>query len=117
MNPGARTPEELDELLEDAFVVRDGTQLSALFEDCGILALTPAGREVCGSEAIGKAAASLWTRDRTYVAKAPRVLRARDTALLLSEAGIHVARRGRDKEWRLMICVLADGNPITKENQ
>ncbi len=32
MTPGARTPEELDALLEDAFVLRDPGALASLFE-------------------------------------------------------------------------------------
>lgn len=115
MNPGARTPEELETLLEDAFVVRDRAQLCALFDDGGVLAAAPTGPESRGSGAIGRAAASLWTRDRTYVAGASRVLQARDTALVVSDAGIHVARRDGDGTWRVAICLLDIDQPITQE--
>ena len=37
MKRGARTPEELETLLEDAFVVRDGEALIELFEDGAVL--------------------------------------------------------------------------------
>jgi hypothetical protein len=33
----ARTPEELETLLEDAFTVRDGTAVASLFEARGIV--------------------------------------------------------------------------------
>jgi len=44
MRPGARTPEELDALLEDAFVVRDRRALAALFEGDALLVDAAAGR-------------------------------------------------------------------------
>ena len=37
MRPGARTPEELETLFEDAFVVRDRDALAQLFEDGAVL--------------------------------------------------------------------------------
>ena len=37
MRPGARTPEELETLFEDAFVVRDRDAIAELFEDGGLL--------------------------------------------------------------------------------
>ena len=38
MSPGALTPEELETLLEDAFVVRDRAALARLFEPDGLVA-------------------------------------------------------------------------------
>src|SRR5687768_12128964 len=37
MGPGAQTPEELETLFEDAFVVRDATALAQLFEEGAVL--------------------------------------------------------------------------------
>ena len=37
MRQGARTPEELETLFEDAFVIRDRTALAGLFEDGAVL--------------------------------------------------------------------------------
>ena len=37
MRSGAQTPEELETLLEDTFVVRDRQALAALFEDGAVL--------------------------------------------------------------------------------
>lgn len=116
MNPGARTPEELDTLFEDAFVVRDRAQLCALFERAGVLAPAPGWDESRGAAAIGRTAAELWSRDHTYVAGPRRVLQARDTALIVSDDGMHVARRGEDGAWRVAICLLGVHNPITEED-
>ena len=93
MDSGARTPEELETLFEDAFVVRDRRRVRALFDEGAVMA--PEGApEARGGEAIGRAAAELWTAGRTYVAGLSRVLQSRETALVVSPAGIHVARRG-----------------------
>ena len=62
--------------------------------------------EARGGEAIGRAAAELWTAGRTYVAGLSRVLQSRETALVVSPAGIHVARRARDGTWRVAISLL-----------
>ena len=106
MKAGGRTPEELDTLFEDAFVVRDPTRLCSLFCDGAVLASSTGGLESRGGEAIGHAAAELWGRDRTYVAGGGRVLRARDLALVSSGEAVHVACRGPDGAWRIAICLL-----------
>ena len=50
MRSGAQTPEELETLLEDTFVVRDRQALAALFEDGAVLGA--GGLEARGGEAI-----------------------------------------------------------------
>jgi hypothetical protein len=105
MTAGARTPEELDALLEDAFVLRDRAAFAALFDN-GALLMEGRGPEARGGEAIGRAAAELWARGCTYVARPRRVLRSRETALVVADAGIHVLRRGGDGAWRAVISLL-----------
>lgn len=105
MTAGARTPEELDTLLEDAFVLRDHAECDALFDDAAVL-MEAGGMEARGGEAIGRALAELWARDYTYVARPRRVLQTRDTALVVADAGIHVLRRGSDGAWRAAISLL-----------
>jgi hypothetical protein len=105
MTPGARTPEEVDALLEDAFVLRDQSATRALFDDGAVLG-EAGGTETRGGEAIGRTLAGLWAHDRTYVARTLRVLQARDTALVVADAGIHVVFRGRDGTWRAAISLL-----------
>jgi hypothetical protein len=106
MVAGARSPEELETLLEDAFVLRDRGGLGALYDDGAVLAAGADAPEARGGAAIRRAVAALWAQDRTYVAGARRVLRARDTALVVADAGVHVLRRGPDGAWRAAISLL-----------
>lgn len=115
MTSGARTPEELDALLEDAFVVRDDAVLARLFDDGAVFADARGGPLARGAEQIGRALEELWAAGGTYLAGPRRVLQARDTALVLGDGAIHVARRGGDGVWRAAIALLpirtSDINP------
>ena len=107
MRPEARTPEELETLLEDAFVIRDRGALAELFEDGAVLASGDGLREARGGEAIARYATVMWGAERTYLADPRRVLQARDTALVVGERGINVVRRGSDGAWRYAISLLS----------
>ena len=100
---GARTPEELETLLEDAFVTRDRDALAGLFEHEAVLG--SARHEARGADQIARLAAALWRRDESYLADPRRVIQARDTALLITRRGINVVRRG-DGGWRYAISLL-----------
>ena len=112
---GARTPEELDELLEDAFVLRDSTAFEALFDAAAVVA-DENGLEAHGHAAISRGLVALWERDRTYVARTRRVLRTHDTALVVADAGIHVLHRDRDGAWRAAISLLELDTPTEVEH-
>ena len=114
MNPGARTPEELDALLEDAFVLRDPGALASLFEARALLVAGGGAGEVHGSKAIALAAPVLWSGDLTYVAAPQRVVQAHDIALVLATQGTSVVRRGADGAWRYAISLLSI-DELTKE--
>lgn len=86
MRAGARTPEELETLLEDAIVLADAHAVSGLFEPDAVVD------------------GELW--GRTYVAHPHRVVQARDTALVVSQGGVSVVRRGSDGAWRYLISLL-----------
>jgi hypothetical protein len=105
MTAAARSPEELETLFEDAFLLRDHAGFDELFDDGAVL-LAAGGSEARGREAIGAVLTELWARDRVYLAGPRRVLRARDTALVVADAGIHVLRRGGDGAWRAAISLL-----------
>jgi hypothetical protein len=77
MRSGARTPEELETLLEDAFVVRDRAAVVDLFEPDGLLAAR--AMDTARGAAIGPFVADLWAQDLTYLARPERILQARDT--------------------------------------
>jgi hypothetical protein len=100
--PGARTPEELETLFEDALVLRDHQAVAELFEDGAVLS---AGNERPGrgGKEIARLALATWEGDRTYVADPRRVMQVRDLALIVVEQGINVARRDRDGGWRYVI--------------
>ena len=106
MKREARTPEELETLLEDAFVIRDGEALIELFEDGAVLVGDDVP-EARGQEEIWRFASTLWDRDHTYVADPQRILQARNTALVVADGGINVARRGSDGGWRYAIALLS----------
>lgn len=107
MSPGARTPEELEALLEDAFLTRDA---EARYQGCLRRARCwPSARDGTrpgGSQEIGRLATALFEGGRTYVAEPRRVVQARETALVLADRAINVAGRGRDGAWRYTIALL-----------
>lgn len=112
----AATPEELETLFEDAFVMEDPEQLVGLFEDAGVLAAGDSGAIACGRASIRRSAPGLWTRHPGYVPAGRRVLQARDTALVVSAAAIQVARRGQDGSWRVAICLLQTRRQTHRED-
>lgn len=116
MSRGARTPEELEALFEDAFVTRDADALSEMFTEGAVLAAGVATHAARGAEEIGRLATALWESDRTYVAEPRRVVQARDIALVLADRTINVVRRGSDGAWRYAISLLSlDPSPTTEE--
>lgn len=112
---GARSPEELDTLLEDAFVSRDVSGLRALFDRQAVLT-EAGGLEARGAQEIARVAGELWAADRTYVAGPRRVVCAHGTALVVSDTAIHVLRRGSDRAWRSAISFLFLTRPIEGEH-
>jgi len=117
MESGARTPEELETLMEDAFLLRDRERLEELFEHGAVLAPGSGHRGVLGGEQIARALISmwdgdgaLWDGDGAYLADPRRVLQAGDTALVIAKCRINVVRRGSDGAWRYAISLLASNH-------
>jgi hypothetical protein len=106
MRAGARTPEELETLFEDAFVIRDHDALAPLFEDDALLVADGGARQARGGEEIARSATEMWDRNFMYLADPRRVFQAHDTALVIPRRGINVVRRGRDGTWRYAISLL-----------
>ena len=106
METGARTPEELETLLEDAFVLHDHHALAQLFHPGAMLVVGGGLPEARGHQQIARVATQLWDLDRGYLADPRRVLQARDTALVLAGRAINVARRADDGFWRYKISLL-----------
>lgn len=89
MTAGARTPEELETLLEDALITHDEATLAAALEPDGLL--------------IGD----------QFIAGRSRVLQASDTALIIADETVCVALR-QDGRWRFAIALL-DTRPLTED--
>lgn len=106
MSDGARTPEELETLFEDAFLLRDQQALTELFEAGAVLVVDDGSHEARGGVEISRRAAEMWRRDETHLARSGRILQAGDTALVLAGDAINVVRRGNDGSWRYTISVL-----------
>ena len=92
------TPEELETLLEDAFLQQDVRAITELFEKNGVL-LTGSG--------VQQTASVLCGHSYRFLADTRLVCRAGDTAILVGARVISVARRGRDGYWRYLFCHLS----------
>ncbi len=99
---GARTPEELETLFEDALVMRDQAALIELFDEESVL-MSRAGTSVRGAADVARWALATWHGDHPYVADPQAVGQALDLALVVAERSINVARRARDGTWRYAI--------------
>lgn len=106
MEAGARTPEELETLLEDAFVLRDQHALAQLFQPGAMLVVGGGLPDARGHQQIRRLATRLWRLDRSYLADPRQVLQARDTALVVSGRAINVVRRTDNGSWRYTISLL-----------
>lgn len=102
MMTGARTPEELETLLEDTLMLRDQQALAELFEDGAMLVVNDE-RSARGGEAIARLALVTWAGEHSYVANPQYVMQARDIALIVSERSINVVRRDNRGTWRYAI--------------
>jgi hypothetical protein len=117
MRPGARTPEELETLFEDAFLLHDREALAELFDDGAVLVAGAGGCEARGARQLARIAAALWEREPTYVADPRRVLQARDSALVIAERSISVLRRRGDGTWRYAISLLDIDDTTPREQR
>ena len=106
MRPHARTPEELETLLEDAFVVRDRAALASLFDSGAVLVTHRGTAPARGGREIARLVTAAWDRELAYVAAPGQVLQARDLALIVAGHDINVVRRGSDRSWRYAISLL-----------
>lgn len=100
----ATTPEELEAMLEDAFIVKDAVAAAELFEETALLVDGCTSSEARGRPGIARAIASVW-HEWTYVAASDRVLQAGDLAVGLGPS-LTVLRRRPDGVWRLAIAML-----------
>ena len=116
MGGEARTPEDLETLLEDAFVLRNGEAMADLFEDGAVL-VADATREARGGPEIEHLVMEMWQRNRTYLAEPRQIVQVGNTALIMTKHGANVVRRGTDGAWRYAIALLSqDHIPLRRTN-
>jgi hypothetical protein len=113
--PGARTPEDLEVLLEDAWITRDVGLLVELFDDAAVLRAGGGAAPAHGRAEIAATAMAIWGRGETYVADPGVVVQAGAVALSLGRA-INVAQRGTDGAWRFAIALLRPDHPWRREH-
>lgn len=101
LSDGARTPEELEVLLEDAFILSDAERVISLFEPNGILV---SDRD--HPESPAAFTARTFSPNQEVVRPAStRILATNDLAISVGE-GVNLSRRGPDGSWRIAISVL-----------
>jgi hypothetical protein len=103
VGPLARTPEELEAMLEDAFIVKDAAAAAELFEETALLVDRCASSEARGRPAIARAIASVWD-EWAYVADSRRVFQGGDLAFCFGPS-LNVLPRRPDGAWRLVIAM------------
>jgi hypothetical protein len=104
---GARTPEELAELLEDAFIVGDQLALAALFEPLAVVAVAGRLAEAHGHE-IAAALADVWNEGASHAPGPRRVVQAGRIALVVAYPAIAVMRRTPEGCWRYAIALFTN---------
>ena len=96
---GAESPEQLEEMLEDALLLRDVDALSRIARRGCVVR---AGRASTVEQLAGAEVAT------GFVADLRMVLQRRRTALLIGRSSVNVARRDGRGRWRYAIIVLQD---------
>jgi hypothetical protein len=106
MTAGARTPEELETMLEDAFVMRDAGEVSRLFERTAVVSLGERCPAVRGRAEIARAATAMWSREEPFLAAPLCVLQRGGMALVAGESSTSLARHSGQAGWRYAIALL-----------
>jgi hypothetical protein len=110
MTKGAHSPEELETLMEDALLLRDGRALAQLFEVRGLFVSDYGQSQARGHDEIAQSIYSTPHLAEGYTAEPRNIFHARDLALLVGDDVINVVRRGRDRLWKVVISVRYTGN-------
>jgi hypothetical protein len=106
MTAGARTPEELETMLEDAFVMRDAGEVARLFEPAAVLGLGERRPVAHGRAQIAQAATAIWAREESFLAAPLYVLQRGGMALVAGKSATSVARHAGQAGWRYVIALL-----------
>jgi hypothetical protein len=106
MSPGARNPEELEVLLEDAFVLGDAAAVADLFDHGAVLVSGWSPGPARGHAEIASLAATMRQHGFTYLAEPRRVVQTPDTSLVLAAGAVNVMRRDPRHGWLYAIALL-----------
>ena len=106
MDSDAQSPEELETLLEDAFLLRDADAVARLFEVDSVLITGDETLRLRRRDDVLRVMSLMCVDGYRYLADPRSVYQARDTALLIGDGIINVARRGQDGSWRFAISML-----------
>jgi hypothetical protein len=117
MKSGASSPEELESLMEDAFVTCDRGVLAELFADGAALLAEDDAAEARGDAQIARRTARPCEHGFRYLADPQRVLRSRDTTHVVARHAVNVMHRGTDRRWRYAISLLTLENPIQRSKR
>ena len=98
MSGVASSPEDLEFLLEDALVLRDGAAAAALFEDGGVLVERSGG--VFEPSQVARLLAE------RYLAAPSSVTVLRDIAVAVGPQTVNISRRDAGGGWRLVAVIL-----------
>jgi hypothetical protein len=99
---GAASPEELETLLEDAFLIHDQESLTELFAGHAVLSSAHGGPDARGRPDITRRIGGIWEQGGSYLAHAPHIVQTGPTALVLAGQAVHVVTRSGGS-WRYLI--------------
>lgn len=102
MTAGARTPDELETLFEDALLIGDSRFVADLFEE-GALLITETGESAYGRQDVVQLALATSSGTHTYIADPLDIQQACGLALIVARQSINVVRRSSDGHWRYVI--------------
>jgi hypothetical protein len=97
MTVHARSPEDLEMLLEDAFVLRDAAVLADLFEPGAVVA------SVDGQHRVTDIGDAIW--ELRYWSDPRRIVYSARTAVVVGGRAVNVMHWSEDGSWRYAICV------------
>ena len=103
---GAASPEELETLLEDAFLIHDQRALYELFAGRAVLSCANGGPDARGRPDIARRIGAIWEQGGGYLARAPHIVQTGPTALVLAGPAAHVVTRSGGS-WQYLISWLA----------
>jgi len=107
---GAASPEELETLLEDAFLIHDQQALPDLFAGHAVLSAADGRLDARGRPDIARRIGAIWDQGGGYLPHAPRIVQTGPTALVLAGPAVHVVSR-TGGTWQYLISWLGPAQP------